>query len=141
MHDTTTRESAQDLTLIAEAAYEPTEADLADYRAWSQERDERLFSERLAADEDAAHADLCRAESDARLAAAVFAAVKGTDFRQMLYDLANAFNDHDAADVRFVGGIIGTAGDLACHLEAKSGESFIDRKQAMLAAVDWSKSR
>lgn len=130
MNDTTTT-----TTVNPEAAFEPTEADLQDYRIWCQERDERLFAERLATDEEQAHRELCRAESDARLAAAVFAAVRGDDFQQMLADLANSFSDHDEANVRFVGGLIGTAFDLARHLSATSGEQFCERRDAMLDSL------
>lgn len=113
--------------------YEPTEEDWADYREFCREHDDKIWAERIAADSR-------RNAADARLADAVFEALREAHeggLQSLLADLCNAFRDHETSeDVRFVGGLLGTAYDLARHLEARSGEQYVDRRDAMLDAIE-----
>jgi hypothetical protein len=106
-HDTDALDALQTETTCDE--YEPTEADIQDYIAWSAERDRRLWEERIAA---------------------------APTFIETLYAEANRYLDMDDPTMRWLGGQIAKLADQARYLEAKSGEAFDDRKQAMLDAIE-----
>lgn len=96
--------------------YEPTPEDERWYAGLCREREERIWTERIAADEPAP---------------------EPRTFVQTLFDVANVFGDLDDAALAWLGGKVARLAEQARWLDAKDGEMFDDRMAASLAEARW----
>ena len=120
--------------LPEDVPYEPTPEDEAWYRETCAARDARLWEDRI-------EADSREAEADARLATAVWAAVRLGGFRTMLVSLRDGFQAHATRpDCQWIGDKFAALADQAEFFGATNAGQFEDRLDAMLDQIEWSKS-